>query len=450
MRTTGQQPRLLAINPQFHEEKYLSFPLGLGTIAAIVRRKGLDVRVLDLDAVRRDDVRAALGEIDFEPDIVLLSGMITQYKRIVELAAAARELWPGAVSILGGSLATTAPDNILRTIPSDVFVMGEGDEIIGALLDELSAGGSLERVGGIKYIEEGRLAGTGPAGAPDITLTPRPAYELFPMEEYIRFLKKVNYSFEIYTSKGCPFSCTYCYKISGRKVRRRRIDDIISEIDFIKTTYGMDRFCFVDDCFATDRKWLEEFCREFRKLGVRFRFQAAIKILDEEMLELLKGAGLSGVSMGIESASPAILAEYNKKHDVEKAERLISWMRENDIQYNATFIIGSFGESDETVRMTRDFLLKMGFRDNFQLFFLTPYPGTALYERAVREGYIADEEHYLKNLRLLDEISVNLTGYPDEKLYAWRDGIIREVAGAPGGVDCRRKAVSWKREPSGD
>ncbi len=425
----------------------MSFPLGLATIVAIVKQQGHEVQVIDFDVNRTCNKKAFLEKITPIPDVVMLTGMITNYVRVRELAEIVKLIWPNTILILGGSLSTTAPVSILNRLDVDIFVIGEGDETIKWCMEAISSGESLERVSGIKIKKGNKIISTeGKTVPPDITKTPRPCYEAFPMQSYLNFLNESGRCFEIYTSKGCPFSCTYCYRISGNRVRHRMIDDIILEIKFIMDTYSINRFSFEDDSFALNKAWVREFCAKVKRLDIKFRFQASAKALNEEMLELLLDAGLSGVSLGIESGSPLILNEVQKKIDVVRTEKLIKWFRSHNIKYNASFIIGSFSETGESIEMTKDFLIRNGFTDNFQLFFLTPYPGTQLYRNLLDQGSITDEVEYVEKLTYQDTLNINLTEYPSEKLLDWRDYIIQEVLASHQNQPSIYAGCTWKKE----
>ena len=103
---------ILAINPQWNDEYFLSFPLGIATIVSIVSRAGYDVSVIDFDANRSEDPGATLKSIP-KPEIILLTGMITTYKKIQYYCDILKKIWPDVHIVLGGGLATTAPDEIL-------------------------------------------------------------------------------------------------------------------------------------------------------------------------------------------------------------------------------------------------------------------------------------------------------------------------------------------------
>ena len=249
------------------------------------------------------------------------------------------------------------------------------------------------------------------------------------MRKYMEYFNESGRSFEMYTSKGCPNSCVYCYRVSGRKVRTRPVEDVLEEMYYVKNAYGIDRFSFEDDCFGVDKKWADEFFMKVKPMSVRFRFQASINTLAPDFLKKAVDSGLSGISMGIESGCPDILRDMKKNISLEKASDLISLLRKMGVSYYATFIIGMPNDSWDSIVRTTKFLQDNKFRNNFSVFYLTPYPGSELYSWALAKGLIKDELDYVENLLLQNEISINLTKYPDAQLREWKDYILKGVAG---------------------
>ena len=442
----------IAINPQWYDEYFIRFPHGLATICAIVRDLGHDISVIDFDANRVPDnqKKEYLGKYA-EPDVVLLTGMISSYARLVELVSTIRQVWKKSYLILCGGLSSTAPDGILLDINADLCVVGEGDDVIRTVLSCFRDFDVLRAIPNLRILHDGKIIKTPPSlevEVPDISKTPRPFYEIFPMNKYVDHLKDMDHCFEIYTSKGCPCQCTYCYRISGKQVRHRNVDDVIEEMTFIRQNYGFDKFSFIDDCFALNKAWVYEFCDKVRPLGMKFRFQAFMNVLDEPIIDKMQSAGLIGVSLGIESGSGAIQKEYKKNIVLKKADDLVALLQKKGINNNASFIIGAEGEDHGTIEATKDFLIRNRFATNFQLFFLTPYPGSSLYNRALAQGKIKDEIQYIKSLKLQNELTINLTKFPDEQLYKWKEYIIVEVARTSGIELKDTSGVIWIRETS--
>jgi anaerobic magnesium-protoporphyrin IX monomethyl ester cyclase len=206
----------------------------------------------------------------------------------------------------------------------------------------------------------------------------------------------------------------------------------------------MSRFSFEDDSFGLNQEWISRLCDQIRPMNIKFRFQANANALNEGILDKLKRAGCEGVSMGIESGSPRILKELGKNVDIGRVEEAIRMLTGRGIKINATLIIGAPGENDDSIKMTRDFLIRNKFNNNFQILFLTPYPGTPLYDYAVKNGLIKDEMGYIENLKSLGNLNVNLTQYDDKKLIGWRDYILSEVGLGNGSLP--DSAVTWVRE----
>lgn len=439
--------KCIVINPQWYDDLFLSFPLGLATITAILKREGYDTIVIDFDAqrIRDEETEVFLQKIGMMPDVVLVGGMVSNYRRIKKIIHDVKLVWPQSIVILGGSLATTAPEQILKMLGADIFVIGEGEETIKLCLEAIAGNHSFMKIPGIKIRKyDGDVVSSGVFySSPDIEKTPPPAYEDFPMTVYMNFLNRSGRCFEIYSSKGCANQCAFCYKISGSIIRHRLVEDIIDEIKFVREKYFTSRFSFEDDNFGTNKLWLSKFCKLVKKLKIKFRFQANLNILSEFLLEQLQDAGLEGVSFGLESASKLILRQLEKNINLEHAKRIIKALDSRGIKYNATIIIGAPSETDESIETTIDFLVKNKFRDNFQIFFLTPYPGTKLYAYAVKEKYICDEVKYIENLKLQDEININLTKYPKQKLAEWRKSILKETGSID---DASTAGATWKKE----
>lgn len=440
----------IAINPQWYDEYFIRFPHGLATICAIVKEMGHDISVIDFDANRLPDHQKEEYLRKYaEPDVVLLTGMISSYARLVTLVSIVRKVWGNTYLILGGGLSSTAPDSILMDINADLYVIGEGDEVIRKILSCYRDLDCLRMIPNLKILHGGKIIKTlSSIEVPDISKTPRPLYEIFPMKKYVDHLKDVDHCFEMYTSKGCPCQCTYCYRISGKQVRHRNVDDVINEIVFIRQQYGFDKFSFIDDCFALNKAWVNEFCDKILPHEIKFRFQAFVNVLDEPIIDQMQSAGLMGVSLGIESGSSTIQKEYKKNIVLKKADDLVTLLQKKGINYNASFILGAEGEDHESIEATKDFLIRNHFTSNYQLFFLTPYPGSSLYNKALSQGKIKDEIQYIKLLKLQNELTLNLTMFSDEQLYKWKEYIMVEVARASGLELKDTSGVIWIRESS--
>lgn len=430
---------VVAVNIMQNMEGFVSIPLGLATVVSILeQRYGIPVEVLDLDNQKNDEnvggIIASYGRV---PRIFMISSMITNFQQLRRIVRAIRKYCLGSVVVCGGSLASTAPASVLSAVGCDLYVRGEADDSLERVLRLARERLGAARCSKYEIVEPGDKS-------VDISSVLRPAYHRFNYGRYLSFLKATNRAFEMYASRGCPYRCSFCYKVSGSHVRHRRVSSVVEEVVWLRERWGISRFSFEDDCFASNRTWIKEFCREIKPMGIAFRCQTSINTVDERVIGIMIDAGLEGMSFGLETASPRLFEEAGKRYDIAKAERILRFLRNQGIRYNATFIVGFPSETLHTVKETKDFLVRNEFSENYQLFFLTPYPKTHIYEWAIRKRIIVDELRYIERMKLLDDISVNLTAYSDEILKEWRSDVIADVSRAAGLLHGRYNGVTWK------
>jgi anaerobic magnesium-protoporphyrin IX monomethyl ester cyclase len=427
---------LLVTAKQFQEKTYY-INLGIATIGAIARNAGHTVSVMDFDSFKYREEEPVCNS---DADVVLVSGMITNLKNVCDAVNLVKSKLPNATYVLGGGCPSTAPLEVFEYLDQwfDYFVIEEGDDLILPLLEEIrrirdgSAASTVIDIVNVLQFHDGKLVGKrSKTNPPEIANVPMPAYDLFDMETYIDTIKKLGRAFEMYTSKGCPWECTFCYKISGTTVRFRNVENIIAEMDYLNDNYGITKFSMEDDAFGFNKEWLQEFCAATKKKGYGFRFQSIINSLrSREKMEMMLDSGLTGISMGIESGSENTLAKLAKQNDLGLAREIIKFCNDNSLNVSGMFILGTPGETWEDVEETKNFLIDNPL-DDFQIFFLSPYPGTPLWDEAIANKKISsDVVEHLLNFRFQDEVCVNLTEFSDEELYDMRSYILEGVAKA--------------------
>ena len=270
----------------------------------------------------------------------------------------------------------------------------------------------------------------------DLDSLPFPAWDKGPVEIYLRnpiwggAVKNssgINYkakkSMNMIVSRGCPYSCNFCYHyVFGKKYRIRSVDNVIEEIRTLKSLYDIDFVGFVDDNTTADPDWVDDFCYAMmvEDMDIKWGCSARVNQVDPEMLYFMKAAGCEWIGFGVESASPKILKAMNKKTDPEMAARAIQMVRDAGIYANATFIAGYPGETRDDLRMTATFMKENNCLNS--IFYATPYPGTVLYEQAKDKIILKykDEDTYIKQLADATDFRVNLSEMADEELKEMR------------------------------
>ena len=192
-------------------------------------------------------------------------------------------------------------------------------------------------------------------------------------------------SLPILATRGCPYSCfKYCvYPLQqGRKPRHRSAEKIVDEMEFWKNKFGVKMFIFRDPVFSINKKHTIDFCKNLikRKLNIRFVIETHLRILDTELIQILKKAGLKGVKVGVESGDEEVLKDANR-FTIKKDAQLVKIreLEKYNIHVSAMFIIGFPADNEESIMKTINYAKKLN--TTFSQFNVwTPYPGTPVFK----------------------------------------------------------------------
>ena len=371
-------------------------PIGLAYIAGYLRARGSWVRILDCTALRWgwERLREAIARL--EPDVVGVGGPTCYAKRALEvLKIAKEELGPDVLTVAGGPHFTfTAEESLLENPFLDIIVMGEGEITMHELVMALGEGRPLSSVRGVAFKDSsGQVVKTGDRPLiRDLDALPLPAWDLLPMERY-RLVAWGRRATMLVSSRGCPFKCSFCSeRIFWRNVwRPHGPKRVVDEMELMAERYGKELIWFGDDTFNLDRARNIAICEEIieRGLDVAWGIEARADLIarDEDIIGLMKEAGLFWVLVGVEAASDAELRRLGKGTTLSHVKRAFQALREHDIITQAMFIIGERYDTKETILAKEKLAEKLD--ADFAIFTpLTPFPGTPLYELARREGWI--------------------------------------------------------------
>ena len=364
-------------------------PLGLLFLASVLRARGDQVALLDTRLARggRQAVLDALQA--FRPDVVGISALTFEREHAALLVRVARSWNPRVPVILGGPHATAMAHAALRQTGADVAVVGEGEVVIGPLVDALAAGSTPDLAG---VVTAGSEPLTGPqphAVAPDLAGLPLPAWDLVDLEEYARHPSMSSPSpwryAAISTSRGCPWRCTFCHEIHGRRYRTRPMESVQAELDLLQRKLGHGVIEVLDDNFNAvperGRELLQAFCRTDGRLRPSFPNGVRSDRIDDAMLDLLQRAGTRFISFAIETASPRLQKAIGKNLDLDAARRAIEGAAARHLYSNGFFMLGFPGETVPELLQTLRFSLQVPLSQ--ALFFrVVPMPGTPLGEAA--------------------------------------------------------------------
>lgn len=398
-------------------------PLGLGYIASFLKQAGYGVEVLDIDGngYSKEQVEKIISTA--KCDCFGIGGLSSTYKYIKWLSSIIKFYHPYKKIFAGNMVAIANPEALLKNSMVDVAVIGEGEIVCKELMEVQEGKRSLESVKGICYKENGKVIFTGHRERiKELDNLPLPAWELFPVEVYIRnpiYRENGLRSLNISTMRGCPFDCTFCSRAFGKLVTKRSAQSIVSEIKELVKRFNVQYVAIIDDLFISDKKHVYEFCDRMiqDKVNVKWGAAGRVNLITEELLKKMKSAGCDLLSFGFESGSQKMLDAMKKNVKVEQAVQAIDLTRKAGIRVIGSFMIGIPGETKETIEETVDFIKRTNL-PNYKFFLATPYPDTELYKTGRAVGRIKEnEDEFLDRLgEMADTLSVNLTDFSDKDL----------------------------------
>lgn len=438
----AETKKILIINPPIRlTEKPTVFPSGLGYIAAYLLREGYDVKVLDINGYRynKETVENILRKhiTDGKIEIIGIGCLITCYDYVKWLVQAIRKIKPETKVIIGGGLGSSIPKMCIEKLKADIVVVGEGELITANLLKAIEKKQDLAKVRGIYFRGDNQIIKTPPEERiKNLDELPFPTWDLFPMQIYINnpfpleaiMDLKNKKSMNVIAGRGCPYQCTFCYETFEHHVTMRSVVNVVEEVKIMQKKYGVELIYFVDDLFAMNKKWIMEFCDLLIKERIKLIWlcTARVNLVDEEMVEKMKEAGCILLNFGLESGSQKMLDIMKKGVVVEQANNALKICRNADMRISQSFMMGFPEETKETLDETINFCVKNDMHLT-TIFFVTPYPGTPLYEQAKRIGLIKNEEEYIRKLGNATEFTINLTRWSNDELFKMRDYLISNI-----------------------
>lgn len=376
-------------------------PIGLCYLKACLLKEGFkDVKVVDMSGLKVESIREIIHTES--PEIVGITTFTDSRVNALKIVAIAKEINPQIKTILGGVHATVMYQQIMENYPAvDIICRGESERTIVNLFQVLNNDDDLHKVKGIVYRQDGEIV-TNEEGEKirDLDTLPFPNYGDLDLEKYQPVKGRPEAS--IITSRGCPFSCSYCssHTVWGNW-RSRSIGNVLEEIEWLVSKYGYEVVTILDDIFTINKARTKEFCQGIlnRGLHIKWRVQTRADCVSLEMLELMKVAGCYCIIFGVESGSPTILKNLNKKERIEDVVNAIAWCKEVGIENQFNVLIGSPGETKTTIEETRN-LIKKTRPTRVSTSNLRVYPGTALWEQAQDEG-LCDASFFLTDQECL-------------------------------------------------
>jgi len=404
-------------------------PLGTGYVSASLKAAGHKVHILNPNHSMQklpDMIKSELFRM--KPDIVATGGMAFHYSQVKYITSLSKTVLPNAITVIGGPLVSYQPETILQGIQdADCGVVGEGEHTMVELVECIKEHQDFAKVDGIVYRSpENRSVA--------IKTNPRALetnldnlafcdYEELGLDIYSRIHRPGECApalvldfdtrvMPILTSRGCPFTCTFCcHESNGKRYRSRSLDIVFREIHDAIDRFGINALFIYDDLFCLNLSRLKEFCDRITPLNLRWECSMVAGQINPEVLSMMKHSGCCCISIGVESMSQTVLTSMQKKATREELETVLPMIYEAKLGLWSNLIFGDPAETLETVTESLEWYSTHP-QYNLRSANIGYHPGSRIYDEAVGRGLIGDPITYLE----ANQCEINGTSLSDADL----------------------------------
>jgi anaerobic magnesium-protoporphyrin IX monomethyl ester cyclase len=415
-----KRPDILLLKPGSQKELYgelskdsltaIEPPLWAGLIATFLRKRGCSVKVIDAEAERLgpSGVVDRISEINPVLVGIVVSGTnpSASTMNMLGVRPILEEISKRGLpikTIVAGLHPSALPKRTMEEEKTDFVCEGEGFYTIGELIEALK--GDYEstefNIRGLWYRKDGKIIGNERASLiKDLDKElPYVSWDLLPMDRYRAHnwhcfqeqdQRREPYAV-VYTSLGCPFKCNFCCinAIFGEPgIRYRSPEKVIEEIDILVNRYGVKNIKIVDEMFVLNEKHVLKICDLIIERGYKLNIWAYARIntVNERLLRRLKEAGFTWLAYGIESGNDRVLKSVTKGITVEGTKDVIKLTKDIGINVIGNYILGLPEDDLASMQDTIDLAIELNC-EFMNLYCATAYPGSPLYDQAVRDGW---------------------------------------------------------------
>ena len=397
--------RVLFVNPNYFEEIYGGFavksaaerghpmPLGMGLLAAGLRKAGHEAEILDMNIndLPAQDLDAKVR--DFRPGLVCFTMTTPLYSVIKRAVGRLHDGGYKGLVAVGGPHVTALPREVIEGMPVDFAVVGQGDVLIRKLAE-----GQVDLRNIWRKVDGKGVEGTQELAEPIVLdELPYAFYNPADVSKYVLspLYTKANPVAFLETSRGCFSHCVFCNKnIGGYKLVAKNPCRVVDEMEYL-LGLGYRELHIIDDGFATDKNRVVAICDEIirRRLELSWYPRGGIRVdrVDQRMFDKMREAGCYRVPFGVESGSQRVLDVIRKGIRLEQAENAIRLAKQAGLQTEAYFMIGLPSETVADVKASYDFATRTS-PDYMKFAITVPLPGTKMFDDIKADGRLLTED----------------------------------------------------------
>lgn len=390
-------------------------PIGVIYVATYLKKKGIDVKLVDM-CFMDNYIEETMKEIEeFKPDLIGIG--IRNIDNVVfkqseffvpEIQDIVTEIKNRTDTpiVLGGAGFSIFPKELLELLGLNYGIVGEGEKSTYQLCQYMQGKEKLENIAGLVYRNEDGVLKSNlicNMDSEELEDIPFPDYSLIDIDKYYY----EGGVFSIQTKRGCALGCIYCTYpvIEGKNFRLRNKKSVVDEMEEIIKKTKLNYFYFVDSIVNVPFSHIEDICDEIveRKLDLNWFGYISPLGFTEERLQKMVRSGMDGAWFSVDTCSNTMLKSMHKGYDAEDINKALDICKKNNIRYNLVLLLGGPGETEETLNETFDFLEQCNPNLVIIMYGLRVYPGTDIYDITLKRGIVDKEQNLLNPVFYVSE-----------------------------------------------
>lgn len=368
-------------------------PMGIASIAAVLEKENMEVKIIDQFANKMPNKKLLENIREYSSDIIGFS-CLTSVISNVEILIREIRTFSNALIVLGNIHPTIFADTLLKNKIADVVIRGEGEITTLELVKAVQKKNNFYDIKGISFcVKNSIFYNPDRPLIQDLDTLPYPDWHRFDFR-YYKDSPMLNISNEVVLpiagSRGCSYKCVFCAQDKiYHKPRYRKCKEIIKELEYMYNKFKVKNFGFIDANFPFSIDLGIQFCQELIRSGlhkrIRWVTETRVDLVNEELLVLMKKAGVYLIMFGFETGNSKIMDLSAKKTSLDQARKAMKITKKLKIQTLGLFILGLPGETKETCKETIKFAKELNC-DIAKFNIAIPYPGSKFFEEVYKNN----------------------------------------------------------------
>lgn len=410
--------KVLLVNPKpTNYYKSSTCPLGLLSIATYLNQRNHTVRIID-SVVKNINYKKEINE--FKPDVVGVS--VISYKSIADALKTSEAAHAENIPVVwGGPLASVIPETVLKQGCIDYVIIGEGEITWEMFLKALEDNNRMQNIDGLAYKQQGKVFINKDRAFADLADFPILDWVLVNPADYFQHSFSAQKMLYLYSAKGCPGNCTFCFNKGFNKCvyRKRPFEYCIEEIKYLAANSGLDGVHFADELWCRNKLEMAENCGKLMNTGLNVLWgcNARIGTFQKEDFEFLFRAGCRWIFFGVESGSETIQEVIQKGISLKRVVETVNNCADAGIVPVTSFIIGFPDETQEQIKETIELAKKIP-RAMYDFNFFFPLTGSEMCEKLVAQGRYKIPATLIEFSKLIptEKMQINFSKIPTKEL----------------------------------